>query len=305
MPCAEVSPNVWLGDRRGYLTDAVTQFWVRRTGRRVTWAEAPWLRSPAMPAQRAGDADDGPDDGANLTEATGLMPSFAALASESFDASAVDPRVVGFYEQTSRHDLNVWSRWSPVFRPFGFLLSWIYGRRLDQLNIPLDPLDAGLGMTSRVLRAPEGDAVIWRRHLLSNGRRIYEGHYGVGVPPRLGRACVRVAFPLPNGSATVFLSPSVLPGGGLRLLSAGRGFGDAGFYFTLRGDGERGHARYVHSARERIDVFVDHQGILRADHAFTWLGAPVFRLRYAMTPNAPATETPAHDRASIGSAARG
>lgn len=298
MASAGISPNIWLGGRLGYLSDAATQCWVRTTGRRVCWDDEQWLRSPSEPVTRDAAESDGAAQA--LEQAPGLMPTFAALDGNGFDSSEVHPSVVGFYEQTSLYRLDVWSRWSTPFRPFGWLLAWIYSRRLDQLNIPLDPLDAGLGMTSRVLRAPGGDAVVWRRHLHANGRRVYEGHYGVGVPTRLGEPCVRVAFPLPNGSATVFLRPSVLPGGGLRLLSAGRGFGDAGFYFTLAGDGTRGHARFVRSARECIDVFVDDAGRLRADHVFSWFNAPVFRLRYAMTREGDGQSVAASSSASAG-----
>src|SRR4051794_41712987 len=38
--------NPWLGGDRGFLTDWITQRWVRLTGRRIALAEAPWLRGP-------------------------------------------------------------------------------------------------------------------------------------------------------------------------------------------------------------------------------------------------------------------
>jgi hypothetical protein len=38
---------IWLGEKRGYLSDWTTQQWVRITGRRVTDANCPWLNGPA------------------------------------------------------------------------------------------------------------------------------------------------------------------------------------------------------------------------------------------------------------------
>jgi len=37
---------IWLGERRGYLSDWVTQQWVRSTGRKVRLAECAWLDGP-------------------------------------------------------------------------------------------------------------------------------------------------------------------------------------------------------------------------------------------------------------------
>jgi len=44
-----VGLNPWLGARRGYLIDWITQQWVRATGRRVRLADTPWLRGPSAP----------------------------------------------------------------------------------------------------------------------------------------------------------------------------------------------------------------------------------------------------------------
>jgi len=36
--------------------------------------------------------------------------------------------------------MEVWSQWSPIAWPFGWLLSTLFSRRLQQLGIPLDRL---------------------------------------------------------------------------------------------------------------------------------------------------------------------
>ena len=45
---------LWLGDSRGYLTDYLTQRWVRLTGRRVVLAEQAWLDGPIASARGIG-----------------------------------------------------------------------------------------------------------------------------------------------------------------------------------------------------------------------------------------------------------
>src|SRR5690349_17572906 len=45
----------WLGDRRGYLSDWITQRWVQLTGRRVRLEDAPWLAGPRGSTAGIGD----------------------------------------------------------------------------------------------------------------------------------------------------------------------------------------------------------------------------------------------------------
>ncbi len=37
---------LWLGERRGYLSDWTTQLWVKMTGQRVNLVEYDWLSRP-------------------------------------------------------------------------------------------------------------------------------------------------------------------------------------------------------------------------------------------------------------------
>ncbi len=37
---------IWLGTKRGYLSDWLTQQWVRATGRRIEMVELSWLNGP-------------------------------------------------------------------------------------------------------------------------------------------------------------------------------------------------------------------------------------------------------------------
>jgi len=79
----------------------------------------------------------------------GLLSSFDGLASPGFDAKAIQPAVANFYERAAEYDMDVWSEWSGLFKPFGFLVASLFGRRLEQLNLPLSSLDTSWVFTER------------------------------------------------------------------------------------------------------------------------------------------------------------
>jgi hypothetical protein len=219
----------------GRAVDRVTQAWVRLTGREVSFEEHPWLRGPVGDPERIGDEWLEPEAqrlGGTLTEGGGLLASMELLAGDRFDPSALAGPVVDFYEDTARWRLEVWSQWCPAAWPFGWLLSSVFARRLEQLALPLRPLDVAQGMDSRVVavRGPDGAQLgaAWLRNLRSTGQLVYSGWYGVVTLPRRQAPSIRVVFPLPNGSISVFLRPEVGPDGSLVLVSPQGTFGDDG-----------------------------------------------------------------------------
>src|SRR3954468_159298 len=143
--------NPWLGAARGFLTDWVTQRWVRVTGRRVALADAPWRRGPV--AAPTGVAEDEFDRYAARERLTalpdsddhGLLEDFGALRSERFDPSRIRPEVVDFYEHTARYRLHLWSQGPPPSAPSARAVARISARRLGQLQLPLAPLDTSGG----------------------------------------------------------------------------------------------------------------------------------------------------------------
>lgn len=280
--------NPWLGAGRGQLTDWITQQWVRRTGTTVDFGQESWLRGPA--GRTDGISEDDftrfaaaesldrlpPDPGA------GLLADLEALRSPHFDPDALQDQVADFYLHSARYQLQLGSQWSPAFRPLGRAVDFLFAQRLRQLQLPLAPLDGTEDVTSRVL--PFGAAgarathVAWLRTMRRSGDVLYAGMYSVAKPPFADGPCVKVAFPLPNGNATVLLEPRVERDGSLVLISAGREFGGPGFYFTLGS----GRAKAVTQLHERIHVYVDEAGELRTDHVF-WLWRRVFlRLHYRL-----------------------
>lgn len=282
-------PNA--GSRRGRFVDWATQRWVQATGRAVTWLDHPWLEAPV------GDVDViGIDFFHRLAarrgwsvvsagEPRGLLEDFYALEGSSCRPAEVDPGVARFYERTSDYEFDVWSEWSGLFRPLGGALGALFSRRLQQLNVPLSPLDTKLGITSQVLKliddAGQPVCAAWIRETVATRKALYVGSYSLCRLPG-GLTCIKVAFPLPHGYALVVMKPESNPNGSFTVRSEGLRFGDPGFYFFVEAEPGRGWARYVASLKESIHVFRDGRGELRADHDLRFLGRRFLRLHYRM-----------------------
>jgi hypothetical protein len=276
------------------VVDRVTQSWVRLTGREVRFDKHPWLRGPVGDPERIADewvAREAQRLGGSLVEGGGLLGSLTLLAGEEFDPSLLAGPVVDFYQNTARWRLEMWSQWCPAAWPFGWLLSAVFARRLQQLALPLRPLDVAQGMDSRVVgvRGPDGAQLgaAWLRNLRSTGQLVYSGWYGVATVPHRRDPSIRVVFPLPNGSITIFLRPEVGPNGSLILASPLGRFGDDGAYLIVtQPDGHGAWTRRVPLA-ERFVVWIDDEGILRTDHALDLWRIPVIRLHYRLEPRQP------------------
>ncbi len=290
------TPN--LGGRRGALSDWITQRWVQLTGRSVNLGDYPWLAGPVGDVDLIGSAffrrlaekknlefvADGPG--------RGLIDDFSRLSGPGCNPNDVDARVIRFYENTAEFEFDIWSEWCGAFRPFGGALAVIFSRRLQQLNVPLSPLDTKLGITSDVVQLKERSGQVvytaWVRDVVLTKRTLYAGSYSVCHVPGYPGPCVKVVFPLPNGNATVIMRPESGPDGSFTVRSAGIRFGDPGFYFFVEKEPGRGWARYVRSLQEAIRVYADAQGTLRADHDLWIWGARFLRLHYRMRERAAA-----------------
>jgi hypothetical protein len=141
-------------------------------------------------------------------------------------------------------------------------------------------------MDSRVVVVRHHDGTqlgaAWLRTLRSTGAQVYSGWYGTARLPHSDGPSVRVAFPLPNGSVTVFLRPEVRPDGALLLTSPLGRFGDDGAYLiVVRADGHSGWVRRVPLA-ETFVVWADEEGTLRTDHSLSLWQVAVLRLHYRL-----------------------
>lgn len=208
------------------------------TGRKIHAEDAPWLVGPVGGhrigagfyeeyARKAGLEIVADDPNA------GLLPSFGALAGGGFDPSLVRHEIRDFYERTARYGMEVRPEWSQVFRHPPKTLIYLVSRDIQQLNLPGASGDAGMSSEVIHLVDPRTGATPyagWLRRSPSTGGVVYAGFYTTcELPGREGRY-VKVVFPLPDGSATVVLRPENHLDGSFALVSAGDGFGDAGYY---------------------------------------------------------------------------
>jgi hypothetical protein len=267
---------------------------IRLFGRRRLPADVEWLVGPLG----------GPTIGERCYEETaraegltlvrhakegGLIPSFDLLARPGFDPARVHPKIRDFYQRTHAFRLDTWATTYFPARLALWALVTTISRRVEQLNFPLDGLETAHGMTSEIalLREPGGAVRYtgWFRKLLRTGNVIYTGFYLTATPPRFGGRCVQVDFPMPNGNATVLLRPEHDGESGLRLESAGREFGDVGFYRVQR-EGSALRIWRVASLHESFRLYVDAEDTVRCEHDVRFLGLRVLTLHYRIAPAA-------------------
>lgn len=265
------------------------RFW-QLTGRRVDldgaewWLDAPVSRSPRVGTEWL-EAEAARHGGALAADDSraGLLPSMSVLDGPGFDAARLHPEVRDFYEHTASWRMEMWTGWSPWFWPAGEMVSRLWGRRVEQLALPMRPLDVARGMDSRVtpIRDRHDAQVVaaWTRTLRGNGRPVFSGAYAARTLPGAHRPSVHVAFPLESGNVQVFLRPSVIDDGALLLESPSGRFGEDGAYVVVRD--ARAHAARV-PLHETFRMYVDGHGVLRTDHELRLWGATAVRLHYKL-----------------------
>ena len=285
-------PAIWLGDNRGYLIDYVTQKWVRLSGRVVNLKEESWLQGETGETRQIGESYfKRLSENSNLklnvnSQNAGLVKTFSNLQSSTFSPEKIHPRIRDFYERTAKYNLDVWSQWRGAFKPFGWVIAALFSRRLQQLNLPISPLETSRGITSDIIQLTDESGAIegtgWLRKLVATDSVIYAGFYSTCKPSKFPAECVKVAFPLPNGNATVIMKPRQNSDGSLTLISSGDGFGEPGFYFIVRKNRDEAWVKYLYAMKESIHVYVDNAGELRADHVLKIWGATFLKLHYRM-----------------------
>jgi hypothetical protein len=287
----------WRGHRwERHPFDVAAQAWMVTTSRPLPRDELPWLVGPAAgnhvvghgwvdqeAAAIGGRTSSGPDHGS--------LPDFSQLAGAEFDPARVHPLIADFYEHTSRWQLDLWSEWSPIMWPFGRLLVAMWSQRLQQLSLPMRPLDVSFGMESQVVHVHDKyEAVVgaaWLRTMRKTGATTYSGLYGISTLPAATQPSVRVTFPLPRGFLSVFLRPSTDDSGGLHLHSPLGQFGTDGAYLVLDRDDAKINARRVPIA-ERFHLYVDDEDCVRTDHSVRLWNIPTLRLHYRLRRMSPA-----------------
>ncbi len=275
------------------LQDKITQYWVKIFGKKIDPKQDQWLLTPI------GNEDIISDKFVqelakreNLVvirnqKNAGLLNSIDQLGLDEESKARLNERIINFYENTSNFEIEFWSEWNPVLKPFYQVLSFLFSKRLQQLNLPLSSMDSAKGLISEVIKLQnkttlENMWTIWYRKLKNTGDVIYSGVYTQCLNPNYKKPLLKVIFPLPNGSATVFMTIEVDKNGDLVLISNGKKFGDNGFYFTLTDPQGNWWAKFVSSMHEKLKVFVNTEGELRADHHLYFYGMKLLHLHYKM-----------------------
>src|SRR5262245_56607712 len=243
-----------LSEAIGKVSAAGIRLWVRLTGKRIAKRDAGWLDCPMGPPGQIGAEfynylAEREQLSIQRASNAGLLPSFDALSGPDFDATKVCSEVRDFYEHTACYRLEAWSEAALSTRFFLWGLTTFVSRRMDQLNFPVSSLELAGGMTSDLLPMVDSSGqrlyTGWLRRLTASDRVIYTGLYSVQRPPGYPNPCVKVSFPLPYGSSTIFLRPQAQPDGSFLLISSGSQFGDPGFYRMVELDSDHWYVRYI------------------------------------------------------------
>lgn len=269
--------------------DRVTQQWVILRGRKIKPEDFPWLMGPF------GNLDAIGEDliyqfakKENLTvekdsKAKGIIPSMQKLNLSEAEFSNLSKKVIGFYENTSNHNLDLSVHWNPLFKFFGILINKLFSKRIDQLNIPTKNISDPKSLKSEIINlvdpaTNEIKYTFWFRFIESSGQVIYSGVYGISNLPS-GKTCVKAVFPLPNGNATVFMIPTVGENGELILDSSGNKFGDAGFYFLLKDSKGEYWSQFISSFRDRL-IIGSENDLISAEQTLTLWHQKVLTFNY-------------------------
>ena len=261
---------------------------IRIFGKKTSFSQNPWLTGPLgtdyigdKPYEEVAEAE-----GLELirdSNSGGLIPDFDVLTGPGFDAKKIHPKVREFYENTANHRMDVWPKTYFPAKIGLWLLVTTISRKVNQLNFPTSALDMALGMSSEIVLLKEKNGHLkytgWFRKIAGNDRVLYNGFYMVSPCPKSDGPAVKVVFPMPDGNATVILRPEHGDDGALILNSHGKGFGDVGFYRIQR---QRGGMRIwlITTLREKFNVYVDKENILRCNHSISFLGFKVVTLHY-------------------------
>ncbi|OBX21930.1 MULTISPECIES: hypothetical protein [Bizionia] len=271
------------------IKDWITQQWVILWGKKIVPENVPWLMGPI--GELGTIADDFATQLAKLegltmirnTTSHGLISPFTQLNLSAIDISRLSEKVIDFYENTANYNLDLKVTWNPLFKGFGMLVNKLFSRRINQLNIPTKNLKHPKKITNEIITLIDPNTndvkyTIWFRTFESTGEVVYSGVYSTCTLPS-GKRCVKAAFPLPKGNATVIMSPYVGKDGELVLDASGIKFGDPGFYFLLKDYKGDFWSQYIKSFRDQLKVYSNNDEIA-AEQTLTLWNKRVLRFDY-------------------------
>ncbi|GHC61148.1 hypothetical protein [Ulvibacter litoralis] len=269
-----------IASKKQSVQDWITQQWVILFGKRIDKTNQKWLLGPFGELhgiglkfiQQLAAKENLTID--NQTKRKGLLQSIDQLNLSEKEVETLSQDVIDFYENTANYELQLNVKWNPFFKVFGVLLRVIFSKRIEQLNIPIQSKESSEALTSEIIylvdpTTNEVKRTIWLRTFQTTGQVVYSGVYETCTIPS-GRTCIKAIFPLPNGSATVILSPKVGNNGELILESEGNQIGDSGFYFLLKDS--KGHlwTKYLKSFTDTLVVRSENERISATQTLTLW-----------------------------------
>ena len=271
------------------LQDWITQQWVISFGNKIDAASHQWLLGPFGGTHGIGSQFI--DELAQKEQLRidreqkdkGLIQSIQQLKLTKDQLNQLSKDVIDFYENTSNYDLKLKVKWNPLFKGFGLLVRFFFSRRINQLNVPTGNLKDASDLTSEVIQLLDRETnevkrTFWLRTFKSTGQIVYSGIYGTCERPS-GETCIKAVFPLPNGNATVILSPKIGENGALILDSSGKQIGDSGFYFLLEDSKQQLWTKFISSFKDEL-VVSSENGKITALQTLTLWNMRVLQFEY-------------------------
>ena len=260
--------------------DWVTQQWVIRFGKKINPNQSKWLLGPFGQTdgigekfiQQLAEKENLIIDKSNPKK--GLLQSINQLNLAEEELINLSKEVIDFYENTGNYNLDLNVKWNPYFRMFGGLLKILFSNRIEQLNIPMDNRENSKKLKSEIIQLIDEKSqtvkrIVWLRTFIVSKQVVYSGVYETCIIPS-GQTCIKAIFPLPNGSATVILLPSVGKNGELILTSSGKKMGDSGFYFLLEDSLKDIWAKFIKSFKDELVVRLKNEKITAKQTLTLW-----------------------------------
>lgn len=260
--------------------DWVTQQWVIRFGKKINPNQSKWLLGPFGQTdgigekfiQQLAEKENLIIDKSNPKK--GLLQLINQLNLAEEELINLSKEVIDFYENTGNYNLDLNVKWNPYFRMFGGLLKILFSNRIEQLNIPMDNRENSKKLKSEIIQLIDEKSqtvkrIVWLRTFIESKQVVYSGVYETCIIPS-GETCIKAVFPLPNGSATVILLPSVGKNGELILTSSGKKMGDSGFYFLLEDSQKNIWAKFIKSFKDELVVRLKNEKITAKQTLTLW-----------------------------------
>ncbi|MDY8135411.1 hypothetical protein [Aquimarina sp. 2201CG5-10] len=260
--------------------DWITQQWVILFGKKIIRDQNEWLLGPFGKTKGIGQkfieqlaiSEDLEIDKSESEK--GLIQSINQLNLSQQELESLSKRVIDFYEKTSEYELDLKVKWNPFFKIFGGLLKILFSNRIEQLNLPIGNSKNSDGLNSELInlvdkKTKELKRTVWLRTFKKSEQVVYSGVYETCTLPK-GKTCIKAIFPLPNGNATVILSPSVGKNGELILKSSGEKNGDSGFYFLLNDSKGNLWTKYIRSFKDTLIVKSENNSMMAKQTLTLW-----------------------------------